>query len=99
LRESGVLTLDRVRAGDFLWKSNATGAFFQRFHNALPAIGAAGNNLIVVHIVETREWMASLVSLLSSFDVYFVAYAVRWSNFKRGNWREELDPSQGTVSH
>jgi chloramphenicol 3-O phosphotransferase len=25
LRESGVLTLDRVRAGDFLWKSNATG--------------------------------------------------------------------------
>jgi chloramphenicol 3-O phosphotransferase len=52
LRESGVLTLDRVRAGDFLWKSNATGAFFQRFHNALPAIGAAGNNLIVVHIVE-----------------------------------------------
>lgn len=71
LRESGVLPLDRVRAGDFLWNSMRP-AFFQGFHNALPAIAVAGNNLIVDHIVETQEWMASLLSLLSSFDVYFV---------------------------
>ena len=71
LRESGVLPLDRVRAGDFVWKSMRP-AFFQGFHNALPAIAAAGNNLIVDHIVETRAWMTSLLSLLGSVDVYFV---------------------------
>ena len=71
LRESGVLPLDRVRTGDFAWKSMRP-AFFQGFHNALPAIAAAGNNLIVDHIVETRDWMTSLVHLLAPFDVYFV---------------------------
>lgn len=71
LRESGVLPLDRVRAGDFVWKSMRP-AFFQGFQNTLPAIAAAGNNLIVDHIVETRAWMTSLLSLLGSVDVYFV---------------------------
>ena len=71
LRESGVLPLDRVRAGDFEWKSMRP-AFFQGFHNALPAIATAGNNLIVDHIVETRVWMSNLLSLLDAFDVYFV---------------------------
>src|SRR4029434_10637338 len=63
LRESGVLPLDRVRTRDFAWESMRP-AFFQGFHNALPAIAAAGNNLIVDHIVETRDWMTSLVHLL-----------------------------------
>ena len=71
LRKCGVLPLDRVRAGDFVWKSMRP-AFFQGFHNALPAIAAAGNSLIVDHIVETREWMTTLLHLLGSFDVYFV---------------------------
>jgi chloramphenicol 3-O phosphotransferase len=71
LRESGVLPLDRVRTGDFLWRSMRP-AFFQGFHNALPAIAEAGNNLIVDHIIETRVWMKELLRLLSRFDVYFV---------------------------
>jgi len=71
LRDSGVLPLDRVRAGDFAWKSMRP-AFFQGFHNALPAIAVAGNNLIVDHIVETPEWLNTLLSLLRPFDVYFV---------------------------
>ena len=71
LRECGVLPLDRVRAGDFVWKSMRP-AFFEGFHNALPAIAVAGNDLIVDHIVETREWMTTLLHLLGSFDVYFV---------------------------
>jgi chloramphenicol 3-O phosphotransferase len=71
LRDSGVLPLDRMRAGDFDWTSMRP-AFFQGFHNALPAIAAAGNNLIVEHIVETRAWMTSLLRLLGSLDVYFV---------------------------
>ena len=71
LRESGVLPLDRVRAGDFVWSSMRP-AFFQGFHNALPAIAEAGNNIIVDHIIETRVWMNTLLRLLSPFDVYFV---------------------------
>jgi chloramphenicol 3-O phosphotransferase len=71
LRESGVLPLDRVRAGDFIWKSMRP-AFFQGFHNALPAVATAGNNLIVDHIVETPAWLKTLLGLLRPFDVYFV---------------------------
>jgi len=71
LRDSGVLPLDRVRTGDFAWEAMRP-AFFQGFHNALPAIATAGNNLIVEHIVETRAWLTNLLNLLASFDVFFV---------------------------
>ena len=71
LRESGVLPLDRIRAGDFAWPSMRA-AFFQGFHNALPAFADAGNNLLVEHIVETPAWMTTLLRLLAPFDVYFV---------------------------
>ena len=46
--------------------------FFEGFHNCLPALASAGNNLIVEHIVETAEWMERLLRLLEPFDVYFV---------------------------
>jgi chloramphenicol 3-O phosphotransferase len=74
LREDGIspiLPMKRILSGDFEWKMMRA-AVFNGFHNALPAIAAAGNNLIVEHIVETPEWMACLLSLLSSFDIYFV---------------------------
>jgi hypothetical protein len=90
LRESGVLPLDRVRAGDFAWKSMRP-AFFQGFHNALPAIAAAGNCLIVDRIVETRAWMTSLLNLLGSFDVYFVGVHCPLVELERLNWREEIE--------
>jgi len=71
LRDSGVLPLERVRAGDFAWSAMRP-AFFDGFHDALPALAGAGNNLIVDHIVDTPAWMADLVRLLAAFDVYFV---------------------------
>lgn len=71
LRESGVLPFDRVRKGDFVWTAMRP-AVFQGFHDTLPALAGAGNNLIVDHIIETRAWMSSLLDLLGSFDVYFV---------------------------
>ena len=71
LRDSGVLPLDRVKAGDFTWASLRP-AFFDGFHRALPPIARAGNNLIVDHIVETPAWMEELVRLLDTVDVYFV---------------------------
>ena len=47
-------------------------AFFDGFHRCVPALAAAGNNLIVEHIVETETWLSDLVRLLAPFDVFFV---------------------------
>jgi hypothetical protein len=41
------------------------------------------NNLLVYHIVETREWLTNLLSLLHSFDVYFVGIHCPLAEFER----------------
>ena len=71
LRDAGVLPLDRIRSGEFNW-TEMRGAFFEGFERSLLAYSQSGNNLIVEHIVETPEWMARLVRLLSGCDVFFV---------------------------
>ena len=71
LRDSGVLPIDRIRQGEFRWQE-MRGAFFDGYHRALPVYVAAGNNLILEHIVDTPQWMALLVDLLAPFDVFFV---------------------------
>lgn len=70
-RHSGVLPRERIDAGDFSWPQMRP-AFFEGFHRCLPALVAAGNNLIVEHIVETSAWMSRLVRLLADVDVFFV---------------------------
>ena len=71
LRDNGVLPLQRITAGDFEWKEMRP-HFFEGFHNSLPALASAGNNLIVEHIVETAQWMNRLLHLLEPYDVFFV---------------------------
>lgn len=66
-----VLPQQRIDDGQFAWPDMRP-AFFEGFHRSLPALAIAGNNLIVEHIVESRECMGRLVSLLSPFDVFFV---------------------------
>lgn len=70
-RDTGVLPKLRIDSGEFPW-SDMRSAFFEGFHRCLPALAQAGNNLIVEHIVETKEWMSRLVLFLAPFDVYFV---------------------------
>jgi chloramphenicol 3-O phosphotransferase len=70
-RDSGVLPMERFKSGEFDWK-NVRDAFFEGYHRALPVYAAAGNNLIIEHIIDTPEWMALLVDLLRPFDVFFV---------------------------
>jgi chloramphenicol 3-O phosphotransferase len=70
-RGTGVLPWSRIERGDFAWHTLRP-AFFEGFHRCLPALAGAGNHLLVEHIVETRQWMARLVGLLGSFDVFFV---------------------------
>lgn len=71
LRDAGVLPHDRIERGEFQWSAMRE-AFFEGFHQSLPAFASAGNNLIVEHIIETQAWMRRLVHLLSGFDVFLV---------------------------
>ena len=71
LRDSGVLPLERIQSGELDW-SKSREAFFIGFERAVAALAAAGNNLIVDHIVETRECLGRLNEALSGIDVFFV---------------------------
>ena len=61
----------RFNSREFLW-ADIRPQFFAGFHQTLPALAGAGNNLIIEHIVETKEWMQLLLELLEPFDVFFV---------------------------
>jgi chloramphenicol 3-O phosphotransferase len=68
---ANILPHERVKQGDFTWR-DLRPSFFDGFHRSIPAFAEAGNNLIVEHIVETREWMDRLLHLLGPLDVFFV---------------------------
>lgn len=70
-RDTGVLPPPRDGSEAFAWP-RLRPAFFEGFHRCLPALALAGNNLLVEHIVESREWMSRLVRLLAPIDVFFV---------------------------
>lgn len=72
LRDSGVLPLARVKAGDFKWREMRA-PFFAGYHASLAAYAAAGNNLIIEHILDTAGWQGELAELFRPFDVLFVA--------------------------
>lgn len=71
LRAARVLPWARIDSGEFAW-SGLRDRFFAGFHATIPALAAAGNNLLVEHIVESAEAMARLIALLREFDVFFV---------------------------
>ncbi len=71
LCESNALPMARIRNGDLDWVRMRP-AVFDGFHRSLAAFATAGNNLIVDHIIEQRQWLADLVQLLAPFDVFCV---------------------------
>jgi chloramphenicol 3-O phosphotransferase len=71
LRDAGVLPTTRIRSGEFQW-SAMRDAFFEGFEQSLLAYVRCGNNLIVEHIMESRDWLLRLVRLLEAQDVFFV---------------------------
>jgi chloramphenicol 3-O phosphotransferase len=46
--------------------------FFDGFHRSIPAFAAAGNDLIVEHIVEKQSWADQLATLIGDLDVFWV---------------------------
>ncbi|CAN7573790.1 chloramphenicol phosphotransferase CPT family protein [Bosea sp. LjRoot90] len=71
LRDAGVLPTARIRSGEFQWAAMRD-AFFEGFEQSLLAYLRCGNNLIVEHIMESRDWLLRLVRLLADEDVFFV---------------------------
>ena len=46
--------------------------FFEGFHRSIPAFAAAGNDLIIEHIVEQPSWADLLATLTAGLDVFWV---------------------------
>ena len=69
---SGMLPARRDPAGPFAWWEQMRPRFFDGFHRCLPALAAAGNDLIVEHIIEFRTWRQYLARLLADLDVFLV---------------------------
>lgn len=82
LRESGVLPLERFNSGEFNWQENREN-FFRGFHLSLRAYVEAGNNLIVEHIIETKEWKDFLVELFQDVDLFFIGIHCPLEELKR----------------
>lgn len=61
---SGMLPGRRDPDGPFAWWDQMRPRFFAGFHRCLPALAAAGNDLIAGHIIEFRAWREDLARLL-----------------------------------
>lgn len=82
LRDAGVLPTTRIRSGEFQW-SAMRDAFFEGFEQSLLAYVRCGNNLIVEHIMESRDWLLRLVRLLAGQDVFFVGLHCELAELER----------------
>jgi chloramphenicol 3-O phosphotransferase len=62
----------REGQGPFQWWGHARPRFFDGFQRCIATLAAAGNDLIVDHIIEFPEWRSDLTRSLQSFDVFLV---------------------------
>ncbi len=95
--EIGMAPSRKDKGGDFDW-GILRPKFFDGFHRLLPAFAAAGNNLIVEHIVEFESWLNDLLRLLSGFDVFFVGVHCPLSEVEKRE-RERGDRQKGEARY
>jgi chloramphenicol 3-O phosphotransferase len=69
---AGMLPERRDDSGPFSWWQELRPRFFAGFHRCLPALAAAGNDLIVEHVIEFPSWRRELAALLADLDVFLV---------------------------
>ena len=82
LRDSDVLPSERIARGDFAWRDLRAG-FFAGFHRSIGSFAAAGNNLIVEHILDTEGWLVPLTEILAPYDLLFVGLHVPLEELNR----------------
>jgi chloramphenicol 3-O phosphotransferase len=63
--------MEQIRNGTFSWDQMRP-SLFRGIHQCLLALATAGNNVIFDHIIENKEWLHELISLISELDVFFV---------------------------
>ena len=72
LIDAGVRPVRRETAGPFDWVGAVRPRFFDGFHRCVAGFAAAGNDLLVDHVVEHASWRAQLDDLLAGVDVFWV---------------------------
>ena len=82
LRDSGVVPMVRIRAGDFRWSEHRA-AFFEGYHSSVAALADAGNNVIIEHILDTPGWHQRLQVLLRPHRLLFVGLHVALDELNR----------------
>ena len=71
LVEAGALPGRREEGSRFAWPE-VRPRFFAGFHRSLAAYAAAGNCLVVDHVLEHASWLRECAELLAPFEVFFV---------------------------
>jgi chloramphenicol 3-O phosphotransferase len=72
LIDAGVRPARRSDTGPFDWVGAVRPRFFDGFHRCIAGFAAAGNDLVVEHVVERAAWRAQLDHLLAGVDVFWV---------------------------
>jgi chloramphenicol 3-O phosphotransferase len=72
--------------------------FFDGFHRSIAAFAAAGNDLIVEHIVEEQVWAQDIHRLLQSFDVFWIGVHAPLQELERREQQRD-DRSLGEARH
>ncbi len=67
-------------------------------HYALPALIASGNNIIVDHVFEERQWLEECVMLLANYRVLFVSVNCSLEELQRRE-RERGDRNIGLANN
>ena len=80
---------EQIHNGTFLWEAMRP-SVFRGLHQCVPALATSGNNIIFDHIIETKEWLHQLISLIAELDVFFVGLhcslpELERREFRRGN--------------
>ena len=82
-------------AGPWAWRT-VRPRFFDGFHRCIAALAAAGNPLIVEHVLERQAWCDALVRLLAPFDVFFVGVHCPLDELeRRERLRGDRQPGEG----
>lgn len=89
---SGMLPARRDPDGPFAWWQQMRPRFFDGFHRCLSALAAAGNDLIVEHIIEFRAWREDLATLPVGLDVFLVGVHCDLAEIDRRETRPERSP-------
>jgi len=63
-------------------------------HRCIPASASAGNNIIVDHVLQERQWLKECVDVLTGFPVFFVGVRCPLEELERRE-RERGDRKQG----